>query len=71
MKKPVFDTGVRLAEDIMVSRARVPDQSSEDILDFVWKLAEAFGFRLGKSIEEILADIAEAPNHIHNPTERN
>jgi hypothetical protein len=51
MKTPLFDFSVKLAEDIVVSLARSLDQSPEEILNFAWKLAEAYDLKVHENLK--------------------
>jgi hypothetical protein len=50
-KRPLFDTDVKLVEDFILSRARVVDQSPEEIVSFAWKVAEAFKLKIEENLK--------------------
>jgi hypothetical protein len=50
MKKPLSDTGVELAKDIVLACA-YSDQSPEEIISFAWKLAEAYELKVEQHLK--------------------
>jgi Domain of unknown function (DUF4082) len=51
MRRPLFDISVKLVEDIISSRARVLDQSPEEIVSFAWKVAEAHELKIEQNLK--------------------
>jgi hypothetical protein len=50
MKKPLYDGTLRFIEDLMISRARVVDQSPQEIIAFAWGIGEAYELKVQENI---------------------